>query len=139
MKKLLFVTSVLIAINPVPAADAPPPSFPNERIGVPPLSLAEDIARRAGRARMPRVGTVSPTTPDPESKVAPDLLPRILPAPAPEIPRAPAPRVSRNSGMPIIEPRQDIDYKIVVVTPNPAIDFRLRVIDPAPTPQPASK
>jgi hypothetical protein len=45
--------------------------------------------------------------------------------------------MSRTHGMPIIEPREGVDYKMIVVPPDPSIDFKLTVKDPSPVPAPS--
>jgi len=116
--------------------------FGGERIGLPPLSLADSIAQSAITpkpfqfgARLPRyaVGNDAPSA-------APDVR---SPSSAEEhlkrddVRNRRSARVSRSSDMPIIEPDSTVEYALTIVPPNPAIDFKM-VIKAPPTPMQAA-
>ena len=130
----VFTAAPLIAVGSTFAAEAPALGFGGERIGVPPLSLAESIAQgAAGHSSLP-FSAKSPHASRPETLPTPNLIPRITPEPRQlEKSRvAKSPRVSRSFGMPIIEPSDAVDYKLTIAPPNPAVDFKLVIRDPPP-------
>jgi hypothetical protein len=126
MNKLLTLAAALLGSVMLPASTPPLPGFQDKTIGHPPLSMKESIERGTSSmalefgTRVPRHGNSG------------DLLPK--PGPAPQPGAAPSRPDARRSGsrMPIIEPRDDVAYRMVVRPPNPAIDFKMVVIDPAP-------
>jgi hypothetical protein len=134
MKKAFpFLASVLVCSASASAAEPAELKFGGERIGVPPLALAES-AKRAATANAPKFGTKLPfssDSADPHS-LSPHLVPR-----TPSLRSVPSksrttPQVSRSSGMPIIKPNETVDYAMTIVPPDPTIDFKLIVKDPGP-------
>jgi hypothetical protein len=118
------------------AADPSVLKFGDERIGVPPLSLAETLAQGATPMKPSQFGAGVPRYANGAESppVSPNLVPRSTPSlkelETSRLGLARTPRVSRSSGMPIIEPSETVDYKMRIIPPNPAIDFKLVIIDP---------
>jgi hypothetical protein len=135
--KTRFATAAaLIAVGKILAAETTALRFGGERIGIPPLSLTESLARGAAGAGSLLPGANLPPASGLESLAsAPNLLPRTTLESRRRETLQPGhlPRVSRRSGMPIIEPGDAIDYKLVIVPPNPGVDFKLVIKDPRPT------
>ncbi|MDO8538927.1 MAG: hypothetical protein Q7S40_00690 [Opitutaceae bacterium] len=105
-----------------PATPAP---FAEQKIGIPPLSLADVIAGSKG------------TTP--RFEMPGDWLKGSGFVARPAAARRPTPTSSRapRYGMPIIEPNKAVDYKVRVQPPNPSVDFKLIVTDPDAETKPA--
>lgn len=89
------------------AAESPRPSFSEQLMPLPELSLS--AAGRPGEVSLP----------------GPDTKPvgAAVRAPAAEPPRL----ISR---LPILAPPRDVDPNFPVATPDPAIDYKLRLIEP---------
>ena len=122
------------------AADSPLPTFGGEKIGVPPLSLSGSLAPKATSPNSPRAGRAVTDLSDPnaQSVPAPNLGAPLLQRPTLPRPQS-APRISRSAGMPVIEPRDDVDYKLKIVPPDPNIDFKMTIREPAGNPEPVPK
>lgn len=142
MKNLVASALAVLTLGIASAADSSTLKFGGERIGVPPLSLAESLAQSAKNATSPDLGTGLPRlAPGSDSpSLSPQLVPRVTPSlkQLENARAATAPRVSRASGMPILEPSDAVDYKMTIVPPDPTIDFKLAIknpmpADPAPT------
>jgi hypothetical protein len=135
-----FVAAAILVSSGAFAAEPADLEFKNERIGVPPLSLADSIARGAVTPKRGPLSTVSPGTPaDSDSRpLSPSLVPpRPRSMTASETNRAAGrPGVDRSSGMPIIIPSDAVNYTMTIIPPNPAIDFKLKMKDPTPESQP---
>ena len=135
--KTFFSTSIALLVCCVlHGADPASPAFGGERIGVPPLSLAEIIAKNAVTTKPFQFGTGLPAYSAVENR--PNLSPNLVPRPPSDLAQREAsrsvrsPRVSRASGMPIIEPSDIVDYKLTIVAPDPSIDFKMILKEPAP-------
>lgn len=146
MKTYLFAGLTLLTIPPSIAAEMPPLKFGQEKIGVPPLSLAEGLAQNRNQAKPPQFATPlpRPATGDDASPLSPNLLPRkdqIFPREPTLARRSASPRVVRSPwGMPIIEPSDAVDYKMVILPTNPNLDAKMIIKDPTPqTEAPAPK
>lgn len=141
--KTRLVTALSLAFLSIGrGADPAPLRFPDARIGVPPLSLRESIAERAGGAdALPSGNAIPRFSVNPESQ-SPALAPRLVPRSPAEtlrnnVQRNPRPRVSRSMGMPVIEPNDSVNCKITIVPPDPNVDFKLVIRNPTPDSQPA--
>ena len=136
MKKLSRTACGLLLINVAFGADPGSLEFRGGRIGVPPLSLSESIAKGATTTKPFQFGTGLPSYSDLGD--SPNLSPNLVPRPTPNVNRPELPRstrlphVSRSFGMPIIEPGDAVDYRMTIVPPNPTIDFKLVIKDPTP-------
>ena len=139
MKKLFPSSLGLLVHGIVCGADPNSLAFGGERIGIPPLSLTETIAKSAVPPKPFQFGTSLPSYSALEDrlKLSPDLVPHARPNFAPPASRPTRqPRVSRASGMPILEPNDAVDYKLTIVPPDPSIDFKMIVQNPTPKSQP---
>src|SRR5687768_3657344 len=131
MKTLFLCASTFAFLSSASAADPDALKFGGERIGIPPLSLAESVANRATpplfRSRLPAYSDESEPP-----KLAPKLVPRTVPdGLRKSMSRHPrSPEVSRRSGMPVITPSDAVDYAMTIVPPDPKIDFKIVVKDP---------
>lgn len=134
----IAASTVIVLLRCVCASEPPSLRFRGEQIGVPPLSLAESLTRGIPatdparlRADVPQFAPVADLTPAPLA-----LLPRALPdfRQLETARRRPSPRVSSTSSMPIVEPREDIDYKLKIVAPDRTVDFKLVIKVPATAP-----
>lgn len=129
MKTLFLCACALAIIGRASAADADALKFGGERIGIPPLSLAESLTSSATsplfRSRVPAHSEWP--------RLAPKLLPRTVPdVMRKSMPRNPrSPQVSRSSGMPVITPSDAVDYAMTIVPPDPKMDFKIVVKEPA--------
>jgi hypothetical protein len=130
----ITTAAIYVFLGCVRASEPSALQFGGEKIGVPPLSLADSIARGNLALKAPRFGAQVPQfARGPE---APGVPPALIPPATPNTRQlgtsklASSPRVSHSSGMPIVEPRTDIDYKLRIIAPNPAIDFKLAIKDP---------
>jgi hypothetical protein len=140
VKFAIITAGFFVFLGSVRASEPSAYQFGGEKIGVPPLSLADSIARGNLSLEAPKIGAQVPQfarSPD-----SPGVPPALVP-PATSSTRklgasklASSPRVSQSSGMPIVEPRTDVDYKLRVIAPNPAIDFKLAIKDPGPKEKP---
>jgi hypothetical protein len=136
MKMIRFVIVGLSSLCVLRAADFPLSKFPNERIGLPPLSLSESIAKGVATPKPLQFGTGFPSysaLADPPN-VAPGFLPSAvgMVAMRESTRNRKAPRVSRAWGMPIIEPNNTVDYALIIVPPDPSIDFKMVLKEPTP-------
>jgi hypothetical protein len=135
--KTRFATAVaLIAVGKILAAETTALRFGGERIGIPPLSLTESLARgAAGAGSLLPDANLPPASGLESLSSAPNLLPRTALEARRRDTLRPGhlPRVSRHSGMPIIEPGDAVDYKLSIVPPNPGVDFKLVIKEPRPT------
>jgi hypothetical protein len=135
MKTSLVLASALVAAQSFIGAEPDTNPFPQEKIGVPPLSLSQSLKQPKPAALPPKFGAVIPSVSGEGSRTPPALVPPQTSAPVQMEARRRQPTVSRSAwGMPVIEPRDDVDYKMIIVPPNPAIDFKLHVKDPTPAP-----
>lgn len=105
--KAKISAGLIAAIASVTAAE-PSLEFPQQKIGIPPLSLAEVGKASAGPVPF-------------ESQSGSILPPRII-----SIPRS---RGTLTWSMPIVVPREDIDPAFVK-EPDSATDYKIRVIPP---------
>ena len=133
MKAIAVLASALACILNGYAAESSELKFGGERIGVPPLSLAES-AKRAGNMTAPQLGIKHPSSSDQSESgpLSPNLLPRSPSLRQGPPPKPRPPQVSRSSGMPIIVPNSAVNYAITVVSPDPAVEFKMVVKDPTP-------
>ena len=135
MKIVPFAVCALTSFVVGNGADPSALTFRSDRIGIPPLSLSESIAKGATTPKPLQFGAGLPAYSDRgDSTRSPLLVPPAIPN---VLRREPSrstrlPYVSRGSGMPILEPSEAVDYKMTVVPPNPAIDFKLVIKDPTP-------
>jgi hypothetical protein len=106
--KIAFLLTSLggAAVALAHAADPVLPDFNSNAIGHPPLSL-RDIARDAPA----RKGDFNPP----------------LSSTGPARPRPARPKVTYESGMPIVEPNPNVQYKMVMKAPDPQTDFKMIV------------
>lgn len=136
MQNLVALALVVLTFSAACAADLSTLKFGGERIGLPPLSLAERLAQPAQHTPPQGFGAGLPrfTNDSEPPSISPLLVPRGTPSLKQlEAARSSAtPRVSRSYGMPIVEPRDAIDYKLTIVPPDPTIDFKLAIKHPAP-------
>ena len=113
MKTLFLVPFVFVA--PALRADSLPlPEFNSKSIGLPPLSLT-DISKGAAGSKTFSTQMTPPRTALPVLSYAPSTTRRI----------------DRTSGMPILTPNPDVDYKMIVKSPDPSIDFKMIARDPS--------
>lgn len=131
MKTPFVCASAFMLLTRASAADPDALKFGGEQIGIPPLSLAESAARSATppafQSRLPAYS---------DEKESPTLAPKLLPRTVPDVMRKAkpihprTPQVSRRSGMPVITPRDDVDYAMTIIPPDPKIDFKIVVKEP---------
>jgi hypothetical protein len=130
MKTFPVLGSALACMSIGLAAEPAQLTFGGERIGVPPLGLAES-AKHGANTNSRKFGTMIPFESDrAESRAfSLNLMPR-----SPSLRRLPSeprtPHVSRSSGMPIVIPNEAVDYAMTIVPPDPTIDFKLIVRAP---------
>jgi hypothetical protein len=132
MKMLFVCASAIGFLVRASAADPDALKFGGERIGIPPLSLRENLPSGLTpplfRSRLPSYSDETES-----SKLAPKFLPRTVPdVMRKSMPRNPrSPQVSRHHGMPVITPSDAVDYAMTIVPPDPKIDFKIVVKEPA--------
>lgn len=134
MKAPRVVTGFLLPLSFAIAADPSALQFGGERIGMPPLSLAESMANDARTLAQPPFPTTLPedATPRGRQPLSPKLVPRLSPAVPPNAKSSSRlPRVDRDSGMPVLIPSEAVDYAMKVIPPDPNVDFKLVIKDPS--------
>lgn len=115
MKPLRFFALLLAPLSTAFAADELP-TFSREAIGIPPLSLQDQIKRTPpplsfGDFSSPASSAPSLTLSPPRATVRPSAPPR--------------------AALPLVEPDPSIDFKVRIIPPDPNVDFALRVQRPA--------
>ena len=112
--KTLFLVPLVFVTPALRAENLPLPEFNSKSIDLPPLSLADISKGAAG----PKTFSMQMTPPR-------SVLPVLSYAPSTSR------RVDRASGMPILTPNPDVDYKMIVKSPEPSTDFKMIVRDPS--------
>ena len=108
MRRLSPALVVIAATAFTPAAGASSLSFPETKVGVPPLSLRESSQQIPPLGFEPKTGTTFR-----------DIAARLT-----------SPRKKYISQMPVLVPGDGVDPKMPVKAPHPAIDYKMIVKEP---------